>query len=116
MVPVHSARPLSATASKLAEAAEAEDLPQDVRKGVLEIPVRHHVDDGVEGGVEVADPEEDADDNVWAVAVVADRHGQVPGEEGEPADEKGAHHDAQSHESLVLLPPRRVDSVTLAQP
>ena len=114
MVPVHASGPLSAT--ELPQAAEAEDLAQDVRERVLEVAVRHHVDHGVERGVEVPDPEEDADDDVRAVAVVADGHGQVPGEEGQPADEEGAHDDAQGDEGLVLLPPGRVDSVPLTQP
>lgn len=114
MVPVHS--PGARSSPKLAEAAEAEDFPQDVREGVLEVPVGHDVDHGVEGGVEVADPEEDADHDVGAVAVVADGHRQVPGEEGEPADQEGAHHDAQSHEGFVLLPPGGVDPVALPQP
>lgn len=81
MVPVHSAGSGPA-APKLAETAKAEDLAQDVREGVFEVPVRHHVDHRVQRGVEVADPEEDADDDVGTVTVVADRHGQVPREEG----------------------------------
>ena len=48
--------------------------------------------------------------------IAADGGGQVPGEEGEPAEEEGAEHDAQRHEGLVLLPPRRVDAVPLPQP
>ncbi len=46
------------------DAEEAEDLSQDVREGVLEVPVRHHVDHRVQGGVEVADPEQDVDHDV----------------------------------------------------
>ena len=30
---------------------------------------------------------------------------EVPGEEGEPAEEEGPHDDAQGDEGLVLLPP-----------
>ena len=37
--------------------------------------------------------------------LAADGDGEVPGEEGEPAEEEGAQHDAQRHEGLVLLPP-----------
>ena len=47
--------------------------------------------------------------------LAADGGGQVPGEEGQPADEEGAHHHPQRHEGLVLLPPRRVDSLSLFQ-
>ena len=46
------------------QAEEAEDLAQDVREGVLEVPVGHDVDERVERRVEVADPEEDVDDDV----------------------------------------------------
>ena len=98
-------------------ATPAEDLPQDVRESVLEVPVCHDVYDGVQGWVEVPDPEEDRDDDVRArtIRVAADGHGQVPGKEGQPAEEKRPHHDAQRHEGLVLFPPRRVDPVTLAK-
>lgn len=80
------------------------------------LPVGHDVDDRVEGGVEVSDPEEDGDDDVGARAIVADGDGQVPQEEGQPAEQEGAHDDAQRHERLVLLAPRRVDAVALAEP
>ena len=100
----------------LAGAAPAEDFPEDVRERVLEVP--HDVDDGVEGGVEVADPEEDGHDDVGtgAVGLPTDGHSQVPGEEGQPAEEECAHHDAQGDEGLVLLAPGRVDAVPLSQP
>ena len=52
----------------------------------------------------------------WAVGCAADGDCEVPGEEGQPAEEEGAEHDAQRHEGLVLLPPRRVDAVPLTQP
>ena len=32
----------------------AEHLPDDVAEGLLELLVRHHVDDGVKSGVEIA--------------------------------------------------------------
>ena len=38
-----------------------------------------------------------------------------PGEEGEPAEEEGAHDDAQGDEGLVLLAPRGMDSMSLAK-
>ena len=44
--------------ASLVGAAEAEDLPEDVGEGVFEVTVRHDVDHRVQGGVEVADPEE----------------------------------------------------------
>ena len=62
-------------------------------------------------------PEEDGHDLARDLAPLpADGGGEVPGEEGQPAEEEGAEHDAQRHEGLVLLPPRRVDAVPLPQP
>ena len=114
VVPIHA----PVTPSEPPEAAEAKDLPQDVGERVLEVPVSHHVDDGVQGGVEVADPEEDGYHDVWARAGlgVADSDGEVPEEERHPADEEGPHDNAQGHEGLVLLPPGRVDPVPLPEP
>ena len=40
----------------LPEATEAEHLSQDVREGLLEIPIGHDVDDRIQRGVEVPDP------------------------------------------------------------
>ncbi len=37
----------------------------------------------------------------------------APGEEGEPAEQEGAHDDAEGDEGLVLLPPRCVNPVPL---
>ncbi len=37
----------------------------------------------------------------------------APVEEGEPAEQEGAHDDAEGDEGLVLLPPRRVNPVPL---
>jgi len=108
----------AAPGAPLVGAAEAEDLPQDVRESILEVPVGHNVDDGVQGRVEVPDPEENWHDDVGAgaVGVPADGHGQVPGKERQPAEEERPHHDAQGHEGLVLLPPRGVDPVSLTKP
>ena len=51
-------------------------------------------------------PEEDGDDDVGTgAAVPADGDGEVPGEEGEPAEKEGPHHHTQRHEGLVLPPP-----------
>ncbi len=63
-------------------------------------------------------PEEYGHDDVraWAVLLSADGDGEVPREEWEPAEEEGAHDDAQGHEGLVLLAPGSVDAVALAEP
>jgi hypothetical protein len=47
------------------DAEKAEDFAEDVREGVLEVAIRHDVDDRVEGGVEVSDPKKDVHHNVW---------------------------------------------------
>lgn len=114
---VLSPRAGAAPRAALVGATEAEDLPEDVGESVLEVPVGHHVDDRVQGRVEVSDPEEDGDDDVGtrAVGVAADGHGQVPDEEGQPAEEEGPHDDAQRDEGLVLLAPGRVDAMPLAK-
>ena len=54
---VLSARSGSPSSAAFARTATAKYLSKDVGKSVLEVSVGHHVDDGVEGGVEVADPE-----------------------------------------------------------
>ena len=102
----------------LHQAAPAEDLLEDVREGVLEVPVGHDVDEGVQGGVEVSDPEEyrHHDVRTRAVGVAADGHSEVPGEERQPAEQEGPHDDAQGDEGLVLLAPGGVDAVALAEP
>lgn len=46
------------------DAEKAEDFAEDVREGVLEVAIRHDVDDRVEGGVEVSDPKKDVHHNV----------------------------------------------------
>ena len=46
----------------------------------------------------------------------ADGDREVPGEEGQPAKQEGAHDDAQGDEGLVLLAPAGVDAVALTQP
>ena len=64
----------------------------------------------------LTNPEEDSHHLPGDLAALpADGGGQVPGEEGEPADEEGAHHHPQGHEGLVFLPPRGVDSLSLFQ-
>jgi len=88
--------------------AAAQQPVHDGGEGGLELLVGHHVDDGVQGRVEVAYPEERGDEDVWTVAgVPAEREGEIPREEGQPAHQEGAHHHAQRHERLVFFPPHR---------
>ena len=70
-------------------------------EGHLELLVGHHVDDGVERGVEVANPEENSHGNVWTRTIVTtDGHRQIPREEGKPAQEESSHHNSKSYKSL----------------
>ncbi len=56
-----------------------EHLSEDGDEGDLEVAVGHHVDEGVEGGVAVPDPEEDRDHHVRTRTTGAtDGHRQVP--------------------------------------
>ena len=63
-------------------AARAEHLLQDPDEGQLEVPVGHGIDHGVQGGVEVADPEEGDHHGVGAGAGRPAHCGrQVPGQQ-----------------------------------
>lgn len=63
---------------------KAENSPENISEGILEVPVGHDVDKGVQGRVEVADPEENGDHHIRArtVGIPANGHRQVPGEKG----------------------------------
>lgn len=70
-----------------------------------EVPVQGGVDDGVEEGIGVAQPEEEAGERRGDGGRVATQEGpdQRQDEEGQPADGEGAHDDAQSGGGLALL-------------
>lgn len=77
--------------------------PQETSEGVSEVSIPQGVDDRVEGGVEVPHPEERRFDGVRPVAVRPAEGGrQVPDEERHPAEEEGAHDDAERLGRLVL--------------
>jgi len=77
-------------------AAGAEQTRQRLGERVSEVTVEIRVDSRVEHGVEVADPEEYADDDVGnRTHVAAAQCGDdVPGKEREPAEHEGSHDDA----------------------
>ena len=97
---------------------KAENLPENVREGVFKISIGHDVNEWIKCGVEVSDPKEDRDDNIWARAVVFATycHRQVPSEEWKPTDQKGTHDDAQGHKGFVLFSPRCVNPMAFAKP
>lgn len=78
----------------------AETAAEHVLNGFLErfskLAVEVRVDDRVERRVEVADPEEKVDDDAGKAGTgfAAHVNHDVDAEEGQPADEEGAHDDA----------------------
>lgn len=76
---------------------------QDPLEGCAEVLVEDGVDDRVEAGVAVADPEEEGEERFGgAAALRAHRPQRVGEEEGEPADDKHAHHHSQDEGELLL--------------
>jgi len=82
--------------------AAAEVHADRVLERLSEVTVEVGVDDGVEGRVEVADPEEDLHHQLGALAALAQVHGHVPDEKGQPAGYEGAHDETQSLGRLVF--------------
>ena len=74
---------------------------QDLLKGLPELWAKDRVDDGVEGGVEVAEPEEEAEDMVID-AVIADWTKERHHEERKPTNNKGAGNDCQGFCCLLF--------------
>jgi len=65
-----------------------------VQNGSSKLSAEDSVDEGVDGGVDVADPEDDVVDERGRVQLqqACQRH---PDEEGEPRDQEDTDHDAQ---------------------
>ena len=74
---------------------------QDLLKGLPELRAKDRVDDGVEGGVEVSEPEEEAEDMIID-AVIADGTDESHHEERKPAYNEGAGNDCQGFCCLLL--------------
>lgn len=94
-------------ASRWIEAPEMEATTKDVAQGLLErlseLAIEVGIDDRIHRRVEVADPEQYVHHHLGRVAgVSADGAGDVPDEEGQPAQDEGAHDDAQRLGRLVL--------------
>lgn len=88
------------------QVVDAEPFPTSEQppEGVAEVAIEQSVDDGVQGRVYVPDPEEGRyDDGRRRRAVTAaHRHRQIPGEEGQPAEEERTHDDAEGLGRLVF--------------
>lgn len=82
----------------------AEDCVEDRFKSLTEISVEVGVNDGVEGRVKVADPEDENDDpfRCGTQLVATQRRRQVPCEKGQPAQDEDAHYDSQGPGRLVF--------------
>ena len=76
---------------------------EDPLEGDPELRAEDGVDDGIEHGVGIAEPEEEADEGVAEEgARRADGKDQGSDEEREPADDEGARHDRQGLGCLSL--------------
>lgn len=79
---------------------------------LFEVVIGHGIDNGVDEGVEIAQPREEVKDGqVEPAGILADRHHQGDDEEGQPTHNKGSQNDPQrlscfalssGHELLLL--------------
>ena len=74
-----------------------------VLKRLPEIPIEIGVDERIQGGVEVADPEEHGDQDIGASAGrLAEGRNHIPEEKRKPAEHKRTHDDTQSSGSFMF--------------
>ena len=100
---------VAALLTALAAVDEVAQRSQLLEKKLAKVLVEDCVDDGVEGGAEVAEPEEDLEHEWVKVAAGAHAHREVDGEEGRPAHDEDGEHDAQHLDGFPL----RLDAVLL---
>ena len=74
---------------------------QQLLEGLPKLRAEDRVDNGVEGGVEVAEPEEEAEDP-GLDAALAERRDEGHDKEGEPAEDEGPRDDGQGLGCLLL--------------
>ena len=74
---------------------------QDLFKGLSELRAEDCVDDGIEGGVEVSEPEEEAEDMVIDT-VVTDGTDKSQNKEREPTNNEGSGDDSQRFRCLLF--------------
>lgn len=70
-------------------------------EGLAKLRVEDGVDDGVEGGVGVAQPRENLEGDVWDARLAEGRH-DVDAEERHPADQEHSHDDAHCDGCFVV--------------
>lgn len=80
----------------------AERALERVLERFPEVPVEVRVNQRIQRGVKVPDPENDSNHRVRVVARAAQAGDDVPQEEGQPAEDEGAHDDPQGPRGLVL--------------
>lgn len=79
----------------------AEELAENFLERIAELSREHRVDEGVDGGVAVAQPEDDGEGQ-GGDAFLTESSDKVHGEEGEPATDEAANNDAKRLRSLGL--------------
>lgn len=75
---------------------------KQVSVGPAEVPVEGGIQDGVQGRVKVAQPQDDRVKRVRGVRLLLHANAGEVGEVREPADDKGPQHSGQSHGGFVL--------------
>lgn len=67
------------------------------------VQIENRIDDRIEAGIDVAQPGDEVLELVCGTAALAERQNHVHEKEGQPADDKHAHDDAQRAGSPSLL-------------
>ena len=81
-----------------------EYTPKSLLESFPEVSIEMRINDRVQHGIEVADPEENRHHDVRARAgFAAQRRDDVPEKERHPAGDEGAHDDAEGPGGFVLL-------------
>ena len=81
----------------------AKHLANDFLKSASKVSGKGGINEWIDGGVAVAEPEDDGEGE-RGDALLAEGRDEVHGEEGEPAADEAAHDDAQRLRRLRLHP------------
>lgn len=77
--------------------------PQQSNKGGPKRSIKYSIDDGVDGGWNIAEPQADIDHMVRYVFPGIQDHHNVEDEEGGPAQDECEEHDAEDLGGLLLI-------------
>ncbi|GIZ01320.1 hypothetical protein CEXT_85981 [Caerostris extrusa] len=83
--------------------AETADDINGILERFPEFTIEISVDDRIQRGIEVPNPEQSLNDYLGAFAAVAQALGDVPDKEWQPADDEHPHDDSQSLSGLVFF-------------